>query len=233
MERGWWADAVLDLAAGGRCAGCARPGRVVCFPCRAELPTAAYVCWPTPTPAGLVIPWATGEYDGLLRALVNAHKENAVHGVRRPLAKLLATAVEAAAAPSERLILAAVPSRPGVNRRRGHDPTGSLVREAAQDLRRRGRDVEVTDVLRHRGGSADQAGLDSTARARNLAGALWCPSSAVRRLARRPAGRVIVCDDVLTTGATAREAQRALESVGVEVAAIAAVAATRRLSLPG
>ena len=47
------------------------------------------------------------------------------------------------------------------------------------------------------------------------------------RLGVRTCG-LVICDDVVTTGATLREAQRALEAVGLEVTAVAAVAATRR-----
>jgi predicted amidophosphoribosyltransferase len=90
-------------------------------------------------------------------------------------------------------------------------------------------DARCVPLLRTRLGLSDQAGLDSTARAANLAGALRAHPPALRGLAR--AGRpvhVLVCDDVLTTGATAAEAQRALRDVGLPPLGVVAVAATRR-----
>ncbi|WP_223394174.1 ComF family protein [Nocardioides rotundus] len=229
----WLRDASLDLLLGGRCTGCARPGTVLCTECSDVLLRTPYLAWPSPTPAGLAPPWTAGEYSDTLRALLLAHKERAVHGLRGPLGRLLAAAVAASCAGSGTMLLVPVPSRPGVARQRGHEPTTALVRTACHRLRREGYDVAVAPLLRSRGGVADQAGLDAAARARNLAGSLCCPSPALRRLAARTGpARVVVCDDVLTTGATAREAQRALEAVGVRVAAIATVAATRRLSVP-
>ena len=73
----------------------------------------------------------------------------------------------------------------------------------------------------------DQAGLTAPERAANLTGSMWCPTARLRRWAGFRA-RVVVCDDVLTTGATAREAQRALTASGLVVEGIATVAATRR-----
>jgi predicted amidophosphoribosyltransferase len=100
---------------------------------------------------------------------------------------------------------------------------------AARLLGAAGHDVRVQRLLRTRPGVVDQAGLGADARAANLAGSLCCPSAGLRRLAARsPWAATVVCDDVLTTGATAREAQRALEAVGLQVTAVAAVAATRR-----
>lgn len=230
-------DALTDLLLGGSCVGCAAPGRLLCRRCRAGLPRQAHPAWPSPTPAGLVVPWATTAYDGLVRAMVIGHKEHRLLALGRPLADLLAVAVEAAIEarvdPRGPLVLVPVPSRPASLRARGHDPTYTMTKGAAARLRAGGHDVLAVRLLHTRPGIVDQAGLGAAARAANLDGSMACPAAALRRLAaRRDRARVVVCDDVLTTGATAREAQRALESVGLRVSAVATVAATRRRRPP-
>jgi predicted amidophosphoribosyltransferase len=225
------ADAAADLLLGGRCAGCTRPGRVLCPACEIALPVRAHPAWPDPVPEGLAPPWAASEYAGVVRGLVVGHKERRLLALRAPLAGLLAQAVSAAVAevPGDPVVLVPVPSRPGVVRGRGHDPTGRLVTGAAARVRRSGVDAIALPLLRSRPGAVDQAGLGADERARNLAGSMHCPGELLRRLAaRRTRARIVVCDDVVTTGVTLREAQRALEAVGLEVTALAAVAATRR-----
>jgi predicted amidophosphoribosyltransferase len=225
------ADAASDLLLGGRCAGCERPGRVLCAACADALPVDGHPAWPDPVPAGLVPPWAAAEYAGPVRAMVIGHKERRLLGLGAPLAGLLAQAVRAALVdvPGGPVVLVPVPSRPGVARGRGHDPTGRVTARAARLLRGSGYDVVAMPLLRSRPGAVDQAGLGAAERAANLAGSMHCPVEALRRLAaRRHRTRIVVCDDVITTGVTLRDAQRALEAVGLDVTAVAAVAATRR-----
>lgn len=221
-------DAYVDLVLGGTCVGCARAGRLLCAECRAALPTDARSAWPTPAPVGLARPFAAAPYDGTVKQLLLGFKERGMLALGRPLAALLAQAVRAAAAGIDApLVLVPVPSRPASVRARGLDSTYVLAVRAARLLRHQGWTVSAVRLLRSRPGVLDQAGLDAAARAVNLAGSMTCPSPGLRRLARRQARAVaLVCDDVITTGATAREAQRALEAVGLHVAAIAAVAAT-------
>ena len=223
-------DALGDLLLGSRCVGCERPGRLVCPACRATLPRHARPVWPDPTPAGLAPPHAAADYDGLPRALVLGLKERRMLALARPLGDLLAVAVAAATDDvGGPLVLVPVPSRRSSVRARGHDPTHTITRLAAARLAGAGHDVVVRRLLRLRPGVVDQAGLDAAARTANLDRSMTCPGPDLRRLARQhPRARFVVCDDVLTTGATAREAQRALEAVGLTVHAIAAVAATRK-----
>ncbi len=229
-------DSFRDLVLGSTCVGCARPGRLLCTTCADALDPHPAPAWPTPRPPGLTDPWAATAYDGTVRAMILGHKERRLLGLAGPLGELLATAADAALADllpvaDDRvpLLLVPVPSRPSTIRQRGHEPTTSLVRVAATRLTALGRPARWAPLLRTRPGLADQSGLGAGARAVNLAGAFRVHAPAVRRLAQGGhAFHALVCDDVLTTGATAAEAQRALRSVGLPPLAAVAVAATRR-----
>jgi predicted amidophosphoribosyltransferase len=61
-------------------------------------------------------------------------------------------------------------------------------------------------------------GLGTSARERNIAGRVVLRG-------RRPGTEVVIVDDVVTTGATARESVRTLRGAGVRVAAVLAIAA--------
>ncbi len=190
---------------------------------------------PTPCPPGLAACFAGGTYDDdLLRAMILAHKEHGTFSLAEPLGQVLAGAASCATDRSSLSVLVPVPSRPVAVRARGHDPVLRFVRTAARHLRGSGHRVQVAQVLEQRAPVHDQAGLTAGQRAANLAG-----SMSVRAPARAALSRsglplsLVVCDDVLTTGATAREAQRALEETGLPVRAVATVAATRkRAALP-
>lgn len=224
-------DGAADLLLGATCVGCGTRGRMLCRSCRALLPAAGRPAWPSPVPQGLVPPYAVGDYDGALRAMVVGHKDHGQLRWSAELGRLLALAVTSAVedlAADGPLLLVPVPSRPGSGRRRGHEPTWRMVGWAARELSPHG-PVRAARLLVSRGGVADQRGLDARGRVANLRGSMACPSGGLRRLARRRTPwHVVVCDDVLTTGSSAREAQRALEAVGLPPVAVATVAATRR-----
>lgn len=265
-------DAGLDLVLGSACVGCSTAGRVLCRACDCSLPRHGRPAWPTPTPPGLALPYAAGAYDGLLKAMVNSHKEHRVLPLAGPLGRVLSDVVTdlvadlvtalptgrvagpdaepdagpvagpvagpgagPGAGPAGRLVapvlLVPVPSRRRVVRRRGHDPLLRVTRAAAARLRRQGTLATCRQLLIPRGRVRDQSTLGAVDRAANLSGSMRARPGVSAAVV--PGGWVVVVDDVLTTGATAREAQRALEQAGVPVAGIAAVAATARWHLPG
>jgi len=235
VEPSTWRDAASDLLLGGRCAGCDRPGRRLCADCAAACVAVPVESWPDPTPAGLleptpVLPMTAGRYEGRIRELIVAAKEHGRFGLVRPLGRMLAEPIESVL---DRLaltscVLVPMPSVPSAVRERGHDAVLGTARVAARRLRRRGHAVGVVAALRSGRDVRDQAGLSATQRAANLDGALRvAPALARGRALRSPA---VVVDDVITTGASAAEAVRALRAVGGRPVAVVTVAATRRHS---
>jgi len=226
--------AAVDLLLGGRCVACGDGGALLCPRCLARVVVDPAPRAPTPCPPGLAPTWSATAYAGPVRAAVVGHKEHGLRGLRPWLGDLLAAAVDGALTGVTPLsggvvLLVPVPSRRASVRSRGHDPTLDLVRAAAARLDTRGRPVRVARLLRGRPGVVDQAGLDAAARRANLAGSMAGRAGEVRRWARRGAPvEVVVCDDVLTTGSTLAEAQRALAALGVPVRGHATIAATPR-----
>ncbi|MGW7455323.1 ComF family protein [Streptomyces sp. NPDC054787] len=242
--RGWWRE-LAGLVLPVDCAGCGAPRVLLCAGCRAALSGAgAGPVRPSPCPEGLPVVVAAAVYEGAVRALLLAHKERGALPLAGALGGALAAAVVAggmlgacgvpgapavpgvpavpgapavpgsAGAGSGRadVVLVPVPSAPRQVRARGHDPARRIALAAARRLRRAGVPARVAPVLRLRRAVADQAGLGARQRRENLAGAL-----VVRRDgARLTAGaRIVLVDDVITTGATLAEAARAVRAAGL------------------
>jgi len=172
-----------------------------------------------------------------VRAALVAHKERRAWALGRPLGDLLAGAVAslltASGAAPVPVLLVPVPSRASSVRARGVDATGRLVGFAARSLRRRGLAARRVGLLAVRPGVRDQGELGAAGRLANVVGGMRVRPRPRAALPALGPVHVVVCDDVVTTGATLREAQRALEVAGVPVLGLAAVAATpRRAALP-
>ena len=145
---------------------------------------------------------AVGRYTGPLRSALLRYKERGRRDLAGPLGALLASALDDAVG-SEPVWLVPAPSRPAAARARGGDHVARLCRAAA--ARRPG--VRIARPLRLHRRTRDSVGLDAVQRAANLAGRVRVRPAA---LPARAAGVVLLVDDVVTTGATANAASRAL-----------------------
>ncbi|MCX5378061.1 ComF family protein [Streptomyces sp. NBC_00091] len=231
--RGWWKE-LAGLVLPADCAGCGAPRAVLCGECRDDLSGAgAGLVRPVVRragPAGLPEVYAGARYEGAVRAVVLAHKERGALPLAGPLGAALAAAVARAGGGAGHggageLVLVPVPSARRTLRARGHDPARRTALAASGRLRGAGAAARVAPVLRLRRAVADQAGLGARERQENLAGALEVRPGGVRLTA---GARIVLVDDLITTGATLAEAARALRAAGLRVDAAAVVAAPAR-----
>jgi len=159
-----------------------------------------------------------GSYEGVLRELVHIYKYGRVRTMARPLVDLLSRAL---ARDEHYDLVTPVPLHWRRRWERGFNQAELLARDIA---RRSG--IRFTAVLRRVRSTAAQAGLSNTDRRRNVAAAFAC-----RRTLRAGAlqgKRVLLIDDVMTTGSTATACARVLKQAGAARVALLTVARVDR-----
>ncbi len=190
------------------CAGCGREGRALCAACAPGL---------APSPGRTTLPGVGGvasglPYDGVARVALLALKEAGRAGLATALAVPFAVAVSSALAAAPDAVCAAVPSSRAARRRRGFEPVRLLAARAG---------IRLSPLFLPARPHAVQKGLGVVDRARNL--------DRVFVLARPVTGlRVLLLDDVVTTGSTLAAAASALRAGGADVVGAAVLAATAR-----
>jgi len=169
-----------------------------------------------------------GIYEGRMREAIHALKYDRLHGVSTGLGRMLAAAIAqlAGEAPDEMLVVP-VPLHASKYAQRGFNQSRSLARAALRFLRKSHPEWRLTlassTLLRQRA-TETQAGLNPHERRRNVRGAF-----AVSDPVRVAAQNVLIIDDILTTGATARAAARALVEAGAASVWVATLARAQRV----
>lgn len=209
----------------GRCAICRLPLRApvgICTPCRRALPLPPPCCprcglpsADATRPCGRCLqrppPWQrlifTGDYQPPLATLIQRFKYRGEWPLAFPLARLMLLSYLQARRhiPSMRPdLLLAVPLHRRRHWRRGYNQSAELARPLAHWLQADYR----PHWLRRVRATPPQQGLSAAERRRNLRGAFTCHPALTGR-------RVLLVDDVVTTGSTLSEISQRLIAQGV------------------
>jgi predicted amidophosphoribosyltransferase len=193
------------------CAGCGAHDRAMCPSCatglQSRLMRATLEVDGSSLPIVAALPYA-----GVARRALLALKHEGRTELARSLAPVLLAAVTVAWHGSGAELLVPVPGSPAAAARRGFGPVALMARRAG---------LAVTHALRPVSAAPEQKGLRLEQRLATDAGR-WRASSRVS------GHRVLLVDDVVTSGGTLRAATRALRAAGAEVAGCAAMAAAVR-----
>lgn len=154
--------------------------------------------------------FSLGRYAGPRRRAILGLKERGRTDLIAPLALALRDGLAHLGAwgiLDQPVTLVPAPTRRIAARRRGGDPVTRIARAASPD---------VVQALRSRALTRDSVGLSVPDRQRNVADRI--------KLVRPVAGSVVLVDDIITTGATATESVRVLQTAGAGVLAVLTLA---------
>ena len=196
-----------------RCFGCHRLGPSICSACRSSWHPHYYK-----TKIDSLTVHSALLYTPTASKIILAAKESGLKGADDLLIDAIIHVLDKSIPDTTLFRLVPIPSSKASQRRRGRSFVVDLVSQISQ---RTG--IPMIDCLQLSRRVLDQSGLHRDERASNLAGAFTLISPA--------RGELILIDDVVTTGATLREAARAVNSQGFQaigsVTAITACVAQR------
>ena len=167
-------------------------------------------CLQRPPPFSTV--HAAGIYQGRLKEAVHKLKYRNQLTLAQPLGQFLGTAIAAAGSAFAPHRIIPVPLHPVRLRQRGYNQALEVARPIAQLL-----DIPLdTNLLQRTRKTQQQQGLSAIERRSNLRNAFALTSGA-------PALKILLVDDVMTTGETVRECCRTLLAGGVDEVQVAVV----------
>ena len=203
-------DDLAQLIFPTRCYGCNRLGISICTDCRREWIPHYYK-----THIDSMNVHSALLYTPTASKIIMAAKENSLKGADQLLTSAIIHVLQKAKLDSHYYQLVPIPSSKTSQRRRGRSFIVDLCKEISTHT-----GLSVNECLTLSRRVSDQSGLSRIDRLSNMKGAFVLKSDAIVR------GDLILIDDVVTTGATLREAARALNSQGFHaIGSVSAVTA--------
>ncbi len=205
-------DQLTAVFAPHHCLGCGKEGLLLCSDCQLALPPHPMMCISChrlspgcktcrncrPHQAARRV-FVASLYEGVLEAAIRQFKYDRALGAAKALAPLLGGVV-----PAERWdAVVAVPSTTSRQRARGYNPAVLIARELAGSL-----GIPYHSLLR-RLGQARQVGAKRSQRLSQLEESFYATGAS-------PGGRILLVDDVVTTGATIHHCAQALRQAGAK-----------------
>ena len=205
------------------CAGCDEPGSLVCSQCTEKLkprPRLRRSLDLSDISSGLRIPVACSlDYRGCVRHMLYRYKDHRIPQLAWVLSPALRSSIdfvcEYTGFAPHHIAIVILPTRGSTLRRRGFDSLATITHAA---LRGSGID-QITTPLRDIRATGNTKTLGTIDRQRLASGAF----EVINTLPSKP---TVIVDDIVTTGATAREAAATLMLAGVHIVALATVAGT-------